>query len=180
MKQIQWCSGVVVMSVQRERSQRMDVLTTLLIGLMALFGEVPQPEVDRVCEEREVALERALEGWEREIIKAHLANDRLKAATPEERLSIPDYKKVIYFRLGSLSSKLDLSLKKVSTDAGVRLRNLKRRAGFDANILPAKKPAQSDANRKAKVNNIEIVLTQGDWFAVYGKNKLFSGSTTRR
>ena len=84
LKQIQWCSGVVVMSVQRERSQRMDVLTTLLIGLMALFGEVPQPEVDRVCEEREVALERALEGWEREIIKAHLANDRLKAATPEE------------------------------------------------------------------------------------------------
>ena len=72
------------MSVQRERSQRMDVLTTLLIGLMALFGEVPQPEVDRVCEEREVALERVLEGWEREIIKAHLANDRLKAATPEE------------------------------------------------------------------------------------------------
>ena len=72
------------MSVQRERSQRMDVLTTLLIGLMALFGEVPQPEVDRVCEEREVALEHALEGWEREIIKAHLANDRLKAATPEE------------------------------------------------------------------------------------------------
>ena len=104
MKQIQWCSGVVVMSVQRERSQRMDVLTTLLIGLMALFGEVPQPEVDRVCEEREVALERALEGWEREIIKAHLANDRLKAATPEERRSIPDYKKVIYFRLGSLPS----------------------------------------------------------------------------
>ena len=50
------------MSVQRERSQRMDVLTTLLIGLMALFGEVPQPEVDRVCEEREVAVERALEG----------------------------------------------------------------------------------------------------------------------
>ena len=92
------------MSVQRERSQRMDVLTTLLIGLMALFGEVPQPEVDRVCEEREVALERVLEGWEREIIKAHLANDRLKAATPQERLSIPDYKKVIYFRLSSLPS----------------------------------------------------------------------------
>ena len=50
------------MSVQRERSQRMDVLTTLLIGLMALFGEVPQPEVDRVCEEREVALERDHQG----------------------------------------------------------------------------------------------------------------------
>ena len=55
----------------------------------------------------------------------------------------------------------------------MRLRNLKRRAGFDANILPAKKPAQSDANRQAKVNNIEIVLTQGDWFALYGKNKYF-------
>ena len=152
----------------------------IIFVLMAVFGDVPQPEVDRACEEREMALERTLEGWEREVIKAHLANARLKAAYPEERLSIPDYKKVIYFRLGSLSSKLDLSLNKVSSDAGVRLRNLKRRAGFDANILPAKKPAQSDANRKAKVNNIEIVLTQGDWFAVYGKNKLFSGSTTRR
>ena len=142
------------MSVQRERSQRMDVLTTLLIGLMALFGEVPQPEVDRVCEEREVALERALEGWEREIIKAHLANDRLKAATPEERLSIPDYEKVIYFRLGSVSSKLDLFLKKVSRDAGVRLCNLKRRAGFDASILPPKRAALSGAERVSKVNNV--------------------------
>ena len=53
--------------------------------------------------------------------------------------------------------KLDICLKKVSRDAGVRLCNLKRRAGFDANILPAKKPALSDANRQAKVNNIEIV-----------------------
>ena len=132
----------------------------IIFVLMAVFGDVPQPEVDRACEEREVALERTLEGWEREIIKAHLANDRLKAATPQERLSIPDYKKVIYFRLGSVSSKVDLSLKKVSTDAGVRLRNLKRRAGFDANILPAKKPALSDANRRAKVNNIVMMLTQ--------------------
>ena len=76
----------------------------IIFVLMAVFGEVPQPEVDRACEEREVALERTLEGWEREIIKAHLANDRLKAATPQERLSIPDYKKVIYFRLSSLPS----------------------------------------------------------------------------
>ena len=66
---------------------------------MAVFCEVPQPEVDRACEEREVALERALEEWEREIIKAHLANDRLKAATPEKRFSIKDYKKVTYFKL---------------------------------------------------------------------------------
>ena len=76
----------------------------LIFVLMAVFGEVPQPEVDRACEEREVALERTLEGWEREIIKAHLTNDRLKAATPEERLSIPDYKKVIYFGLAGLPS----------------------------------------------------------------------------
>ena len=27
----------------------------IIFVLMALFGEVPQPEVDRVCEEREVA-----------------------------------------------------------------------------------------------------------------------------
>ena len=76
----------------------------IIFVLMAVFRKVPQPEVDRACEEREVALERALEGWEREIIKAHLANDQLKAATPEERRSIPDYKKVIYFRLSSLPS----------------------------------------------------------------------------
>ena len=56
-------------------------------------------------------------------------------------------------------TKLDLSLEKVSTDAGVRLRNLKRRRGFDANILPAKRPALSDANRQAAVNNIEMDLT---------------------
>ena len=76
----------------------------IIFVLMAVFGDVPQPEVDRACEEREVALERTLEGWEREIIKVHLANNRLKAATPQERLSIPDYKKVIYFRLSSLPS----------------------------------------------------------------------------
>ena len=76
----------------------------IIFVLLAVFGEVPQPEVDRACEEREGALERTLQGWEREIIKAHLANDQLKAATPQERLSIPDYKKVIYFRLSSLPS----------------------------------------------------------------------------
>ena len=126
----------------------------IIFVLMAVFGDVPQPEVDRACEERELALERTLEEWEREIIKAHMANDRLKAATPEERLSIPDYKKVIYSRLDSLSNKLDLSLKKVSTDAGVRLRNLKRRAGFDASILPPKRAALSGAERVSKVNNV--------------------------
>ena len=90
----------------------------------------------------------------RDVIKAFLTNEKLKAATPEKRLSIPDYKKVIYFRLDSLSSKLDLSLKKVSTDAGVSLRNLKRRAGFDANILPPKRPVLSVTEGVTKVNNV--------------------------
>ena len=67
----------------------------IIFVLMAVFGDVPQPEVDRACEERELALERTLEGWERDVIKAFLTNEKLKAATPEERLSIPDYKKVI-------------------------------------------------------------------------------------
>ena len=39
----------------------------IIFVLMAVFGDVPQPEVDRACEERELALERTLEGWEREV-----------------------------------------------------------------------------------------------------------------
>ena len=74
MKQIQWCSGVVVISVQRERSQR---------------------KVDEACKEREAALGRALEGWEREIVQAFLTNERLKATTPEERTSITNFETVI-------------------------------------------------------------------------------------
>ena len=80
MKQIQWCSGVVVISVQRERSQR---------------------KVDEACKEREAALGRALEGWEREIVQAFLTNERLKATTPEERTSITNFETVIAFRLCS-------------------------------------------------------------------------------
>ena len=53
--------------------------------------------------------------------------------------------------------KLDICLKKVSRDAGVRLCNLKRRAGFDANILPPKRPVLSVAERVAKVNNVTIL-----------------------
>ena len=80
MKQIQYCSGVVVISVQRERSQR---------------------KVDEACKEREAALGRALEGWEREIVQAFLTNERLKATTPEERTSITNFETVIAFRLCS-------------------------------------------------------------------------------
>ena len=45
---------------------------------MAVSGEVPQPEVDQACKESEVTLERALEGWERDIIKAFLTHEKLK------------------------------------------------------------------------------------------------------
>ena len=70
-----------------------------------------------------------------------------------------DYKKVIYF-------KLDICLKKVSRDAGVRLCNLKRRSGFNVNVFPPKWPALFDAKRQAKVNNIETALHIRDLFAV--------------
>ena len=35
--------------------------------------------------------------------------------------------------------------------------NLKRRAGFDANILPPKRPVLSVADRVAKINNVTIL-----------------------
>ena len=68
---------------------------------MVFQCEVPQPEDDQACEERETALGCALEGWEREIIKAFLTNQKLKATTPEERTSITDFETVISFRLCS-------------------------------------------------------------------------------
>ena len=74
--------------------------------------------------------------------------------------------------------------------AGYRLRDLKRRSGYDANILPAKRPALSVADRVAKVDNVALLemflmlfctcLAHLHLFAVNSKNKLFSGSTTRR
>ena len=69
----------------------MDVLTTLLMGLMAFHGEVPEPELDQACEEREAALNRKLKDWERPLVKAYLTNRKLKELSPEERLSVPDF-----------------------------------------------------------------------------------------
>ena len=74
----------------------------MLTVVMVLQCEVPQPEVDQACEDRETALGRALERWEREIIKAFLTNEKLaEATTPEERTSITDYETVVSFILGS-------------------------------------------------------------------------------
>ena len=39
----------------------------IIFVLMAVFCEVPQPEVNQACDEREVTLELSLERWEREI-----------------------------------------------------------------------------------------------------------------
>ena len=68
---------------------------------MVFQCEVPQPEVDQACEERETAMGRALEGWERKIIKVFLTIEKLKATTPEERTSITDFGTVISFRFSS-------------------------------------------------------------------------------
>ena len=78
--------------------------STIIADVIFSILMASQDEVDRVCQEREVALGRVLQGWEREIIKAHLLNEQLKSTTPEERISIDDYKKVISFRLGTLPS----------------------------------------------------------------------------
>ena len=50
----------------------------VLTVVMVFQREVPQPEVDQACEDRETGLGRALERWEREIIKAFLTNEKLR------------------------------------------------------------------------------------------------------
>ena len=82
----------------------LDFSTIIADVIFSVLMMATQDEVDRVCKEREVALGRVLQGWEREIIEAHLFNEQLKSATPEERISIDNYKKVISFRLGTLPS----------------------------------------------------------------------------
>ena len=73
----------------------------MLIVVMVFQCEVHQPEVDQACEERETALGLALEGWEREIIKAFLTIEKLKATTPEKKTFIIDFEMVISFRFSS-------------------------------------------------------------------------------
>ena len=75
-------------------------MLTFVMGL----GEVPQLEVDQACEEREAALDCKLKDWERQLVKAYLTNRKLKELSPEVRLFIPDFDKVISFRLVSLQS----------------------------------------------------------------------------
>ena len=74
----------------------LDFFTIIADVIFSVLMMTTQDEVDRVCQEREVALGLVLQGWEREIIKAHLFNKQLKSVTPEERISIDNYKKVIF------------------------------------------------------------------------------------
>ena len=85
-------------SLEKITSAMMVDFSTIIADVIFSVLMASQDEVDRVCNDREVALGRVLLGWEREIISAHLLNEQLKSATPEERISIDDYKKVISFR----------------------------------------------------------------------------------
>ena len=44
-----------------------------------------------------------------------------------------------------------------------KTRDLKRRSGYDANILPAKRPALSVADRVAKVDNVALLQMHLPW-----------------
>ena len=88
----------------------------------------------------------------------HIYQKRSNVTFDRELLSELLQEKVIYFRLGSLPSKIHLSLKKVSRDAGVRLCNLKRRRDFDQRILPARKVARFGAERVQAVSFSVVLL----------------------
>ena len=115
---------------------------------MEHLGVVDEEELDHVCSERETALDRPLHQWEREIIHHHLRNESLKAVSREERLHIPGFDKVICFSFGS--HLLDLLIVKEITAVRNRFKVLKRRPDFDDMILPARKVARTEAERKAK------------------------------
>ena len=88
----------------------------------------------------------------------HIYQKRSNVTFDREILTEILQEKVIYFRLFSLPSKLHLSLKKVSRDAGVRLCNLKRRRDFDQRILPARKVARFGAERVQAVSFSVVLL----------------------
>ena len=71
---------------------------------MVFQCEVPQPEVDQACEERETALGCALEGWEREIIKAFLTIEKLLKRQLLLRRGFRDSNLFQIFQLPSLTS----------------------------------------------------------------------------
>ena len=72
-----------------------------LFFAMAHLGVVDEEELERVCSERETALDRPLHHWEREALHLHLRNESLKAVSREERLLTPGFDKVICSCFGS-------------------------------------------------------------------------------
>ena len=115
---------------------------------MEHLGAVDEEELEHVCSERETALDRPLQHWEREALHLHLRNESLKALSREERIHIPGFAKVICSCFGS--HLLDLLIVKEITAVRHRFNNLKRRPNFDNMILPARKVARTGAERKAK------------------------------
>ena len=93
---------------------------------------------------RETILDRVLQDLEREVVSAHLRNEKLKAMNQEERSQIPDFGKVIFF---IARQNLNILMEKVIKSASNRFNALKRRPDFDDNILPARKLAKSGAER---------------------------------
>ena len=116
---------------------------------MEHLGVVDEEELERVCSERETALDRPLHHWEREALHLHLRNESLKAVSREERLLTPGFDKVIYSSFGSYL--LDLLIVKEIKAVRHRFDNLKRRPDFDEMILPARKVARSGAEREQAV-----------------------------
>ena len=115
---------------------------------MAHLGVVDEEELDVVCSERETVLNRRLHHWEREVIQLQLRNENLKAVSREERLHIPGFDKVVCSSF--CSHLLDLLIVKEIKAVRNRFDVLKRRPDFDDMILPARKVARTEAERKAK------------------------------
>ena len=115
---------------------------------MEHLGAVDEEELEHVCLERETALDRPLHHWEREIIHLQLRNESLKALSREERIHIPGFDKVICSSFGS--HLLDLLIVQEIKAVRNRFDALKRRPDFDDMILPARKVARTEAERKAK------------------------------
>ena len=73
---------------------------------MASLPQLTQAILDDAYRQAEVVVERNLLEVEGFVIKAYLENAKLKAMSPAERQSFPDYVKLKSFRLSVLASSL--------------------------------------------------------------------------
>ena len=84
----------------------------MILLLMASLPQGTQAGLDDAYRQAEVVVERNLLEVEGFVIKAYLENAKLKAMSPAERQSFPDYVKVKSFRLSVLASSLTFSSKR--------------------------------------------------------------------